>query len=152
MALDLYTYDDENSEFVKHSKNGLFTNPAQTTHDGTNGEVSEKKFYLRNDDVNFYYTNLILQALPLEKTAVEDINYPEAFVTFKIIVQNEQPTENQWKAVVSGDEVAFGDIGEAGTGDVSYKPLWVQVGIPAGTRVQNISDIRINVIGEENPV
>lgn len=152
MALDLYTYDSDTDTFVQHSKNGLFNNPAQTTHDGSNGEVVEKKLFLRNDDDTMYYTNLIMQPLPLTKTAVGDINFPEAFVTFKIIVQNEQPTENQWKAVQSGAAVTFSDIGSSAAGDTAYKPFWVYVGIPAGTRVQNINDIALHLEQEESPV
>ena len=152
MALDIYTFDDDTSNFVVHSKNGLLTNPVQTTHDGTNGEIVEKKLFLRNDDSNFFYSNLLLQPLPRTKTAVGDINFPEAFVTFKIIVQNEQPTENQWKSVASGSEVSFADIGATGSGDISYKPFWIFTSIPAGTRVGNISDVFIQLEGEENPV
>ncbi len=152
MALDIYTFDVDNNSFVKHSKNGLLTNPVQTVHDGTNGEVVEKKLYLRNDDSAFYYTNLTLQPVPQSKTAVDDINYPEAYITFKVIAQNEQPTENQWKSVASGSLVSFSDIGSAGSGDTNYKPFWILVSVPAGTRVQNISDVSVHLEGEESPV
>lgn len=152
MALDMYTFDEDINDFVKHSKNGIFSNPAQTTHDGTNGEVVEKQLFLRNDDVNFFYDNITLQALPLLKTAVGDINFPEAFITFKIQVQNQQPTENEWKAVQSGALTLFPDIGSLGNADTSFKPFWVFVGIPAGTRIQNINDVTIQNEGNENPV
>jgi hypothetical protein len=152
MALDVYTFNTDTSNFEKHSKNGLLTDPVQTTHDGTNGETVEKKLFLRNDDTNFFYTNLTLQPLPQTKTAVDDINFPEAFVTFKIIVQNEQPTENQWKSVASGSVVTFPDIGATGSGDDSYKPFWILTAVPAGTRVGNLNDIFIQLNGEDNPV
>jgi hypothetical protein len=152
MAIGLYEYDVNNSQYVEHSRNGILTNPVQTTHDGTNGEVAEKKLYLRNDNAAFYYSNMTIQPLPLTKTGVGDINYPEAFVTFKIIVQEEQPSANQWRSVQSGSEVTFPNIGVVGSGDTNYKPFWIQTSVPAGTSVQNISDISIHLEGEENPV
>lgn len=152
MALDIYEYDVENNVYIKHSKDGLLTNPVQSTHDGTNGEVVEKILYLKNDDSNVYYSNLTLQALPLTKTGVGDLNYPEAFISFKIIAQNSQPTANEWASVNSGNKIAFPDIGESGLGDTGYKSFWVQVSIPGGTVVQNISDVYIRLEGEENTV
>jgi hypothetical protein len=150
--LKIYSYDVDNNLFVEHSQNGLFTNPIQTVHNGTLGEIVEKQLFLKSDDAGFYYSNLTLQALPLSKTAVDDINYPEAFVNFKIIVQNGQPTETQWKSTASGSLVVFADIGSVGNPDLSYKPFWIQVSIPSGVRVQNINDISVNVAGEESPV
>jgi hypothetical protein len=44
------------------------------------------------------------------------------------------------------------DIGDSNAGDNSYKPFWVQVNIPPGTRVQTVVDVSINVEADENPV
>ena len=132
--------------------NGILSNPFQTTHDGTDGEIVEKKLFLKNDDAGLYYTNLTLQFLPLTKTGVGDINYPEAFVVSKIVVQDDQPTQNQWQAVASGNRVNFPDIGAAGSSDLNYKPFWVLRSIPAGTAIQNISDTYIHCEGESSPI
>lgn len=152
MAIQIYTYDSDNSEYVEHSQNGLFTDPIQTSHDGTDGEIVELQLYLANDNINFYYNNLTLQALPLTITGVNNINYPSAFVSFKIIVQNTQPTASQWASVASGALTTFPDIGSVGNGDTGYKPFWIQTGVPSGTAVQNITSISINLQGEENSV
>jgi len=150
--IGIYEYDVNNNTYIRHSENGVLTNPVQTTHDGTDGEVVEKKLFLMNDDAGLYYSNLTLQPLPLTRTGVGNINYPEAYVSFKIIVQDLQPTANQWKSVQSGQAVIFPAIGSVGSPDTSYKPFWIQTSIPAGTGIQNISDISLHLEGEENSV
>lgn len=150
--LSIYEYDADNAQYITISKDGLQTSPVQTSHDGTNGEVVEKKLFLRNSDTNFFYTDISLTPFPSRKTRVGDIQYPEAFVGFKIITQEVQPTANQWLAAESGDTVDFEDIGDSSQGDNGYKPFWVQIEIPPGTRAQTIVDIAINVQADENPV
>lgn len=152
MSLDVYNYDQDNSTYHKISENGLQSNPIKTSHNGTDGEIVEKKYYLKNDDANFYYDNIQLKAVPSRKVRVGDINYPEAFIGFKIIEKDDQPTENEWLAIESGNTAAFNSIGSSSEGDVSYKPFWIQVSIPVGTRIQTISDITINFTFEENAV
>lgn len=152
MALLIYEFDEDNSEFDSVSKNGLQTNPVQTTHNGTDGQVVEKKLFLRNDDSDFYYTGITLVPIPARKVRVGDINYPEAFINFKIIVQDEQPTESEWLAQESGNTVNITDIGDTNAGDTSYKPFWIQVGISPGTRVQTINDVSIHLDADENAV
>lgn len=152
IMLDIYQYDQDNSQFNKVSKNGLQTAPVQTVHDGTNGETVEAKLYLRNDDDTLYYTDISLVPLPARKVRVNDLNYPEAFITFKIIAQDGQPTVSEWLSVESGNTITFDDIGAEGLPDISYKPFWVQITIPAGTRVQTINDIVIHKESKSNPV
>lgn len=152
MALLIYEFDEDNSEFLDISKNGLQTRPIQTAHNGTDGQVIEKKLFLRNEDVNSYYTNTKLVSIPSRKVRVGDINFPEAFINYKIIIKDEQPTESEWLAVESGNEVNFQGIGDTNASDTSFKPFWIQVGISPGTRVQTINDVSIHLDAEENAV
>jgi len=152
VALSIYLYDENNSTFSPVSKQGLQTRPVVTTHDGTNGQTVETKLFVRNDDLNYYYTNITFQGTPARKVRVGDINYPEAFVGFKLLAQDSQPTESEWAAVESGNVLSFPDVGSTSEGDTSYKPLWLQITIPPGTRVQTITDIAIGRNAESNPV
>jgi len=152
MALFIYEFDVDNSVFLEISRNGLQTRPIQTTHNGTDGQVVESKLYLRNEDVNSYYTSIKMMPAPSRKVRVGDINFPEAFIKFKIIIQDEQPTESEWLAIESGNEIAIADIGDTNDADNSYKPFWVQIGISPGTRVQTISDVTIHLDAEESAV
>ena len=152
MALIIYEFDEDNTQFNAISKNGLQTNPIQTTHNGTDGQVVEKKLYLRNDDAGFYYVEPKIVSVPERKVRVGDINFPEAFIGFKIIIKDDQPTESEWLAVESGNEVTFEDVGETGGADQSYKPFWIQINITAGTRVQTINDLSLHRTADENAV
>lgn len=152
MALFVYEFDEDNSEFLEISKNGLQTRPIQTTHNGTDGQVVEKKLYLRNEDTDSYYTDITVSSIPQRKVRVNDINFPEAFINYKVIIKDEQPTESEWLAEESGNLVAFTDIGDTNGSDTSYKPFWIQVGISPGTRVQTINDVSLHMDAEENAV
>jgi hypothetical protein len=152
MSLLIYEYDEDNSEFLEISKNGLQSRPIQTTHNGTDGQVVEKKLFLRNDNEDYYYTSVIVYPIPSRKVRVGDINFPEAFIRYKMIIKDEQPTESEWLAIESGNQISFPGIGDTNTPDTSYKPFWVQVGIAAGTRVQTINDVSIHLEAEENAI
>ena len=150
--INIFQYDQDNNSYHVVSRDGLQMSPIQTSHDGTNGEVIEKKLYLRNDDVNFFYTNILLTPYPARKTRVGDVQYPEAFIGFKIIVGESQPNKNEWLAVESGATTPMADIGDTDAGDNAYKPFWIQIEVPPGTRAQTINDVAVNVQADENPV
>ena len=150
--LNLYEYDEDNNQYIQISEDGLQTRPVQTTHDGANGEVVEKKLFIKNTDDSIYYTNIRLQAKPDSKVRVGDINYPEAYIQYKIIIKETQPTKSEWASVQSGNEAVIDNIGNTDEADLSYKPLWVQATIPSGTRVGAINDITIQCLAEQNPL
>ena len=151
-SLNIFQYDRENNQYLMISQDGLQSRPIQTTHDGTNGEVSEMKLYLRNSNENFYYNNVRLQATPASKVRVSDINYPEAYIGFKIIFKETQPTKSEWAAVQSGSEAFMSNIGTTDQADTAYKPFWIQVSIPPGTRIGALRDVSIELKAETNPV
>jgi hypothetical protein len=150
--LNIYEYDASNATYKVISQDGLQTSPVQTSHDGTNGEVVEKKLFLRNSNTDFFYTDVTLTPSPARKTRVGDIQYPEAFIGFKVIIQENQPTKGEWLATESGNTADMANIGTTSQGDNGYKPFWIQIEVPPGTRAQTISDISINVQADENPV
>jgi len=150
MSLQLFEYDEENNQYLAISEDGLQSNPIQTTHDGTNGEVIEKKLFIQNNDQQEFYTNIELQAKPDSKVRVGDINYPKAFIGYKVIFKETQPTESEWASVESGNKEVITNIGSTDLADTSYKPLWVQVSIPGGTKVGAYRDITIELVCEQN--
>jgi hypothetical protein len=152
MSLSLYTYDKDNNQYLPISENGLQTRPIQTTHNGTNGEVVEQQLFLRNDDEDFYYSNIRLTSIPASKVRVGDVNYPEAYIGYKIIVKNTQPTKSEWSSNQSGDTSIITNIGTTDLADTAYKPLWIQVTIPPGARIGALRDVSIQLLAEENPI
>lgn len=152
MSLDIYEFDSDNNQYLLISENGLQSRPIQTTHDGTNGEVEERKLFLRNNDENFYYVNISLKPSPDNKVRVGDINFPEANIGYKIIFKENQPGTSEWAAVQSGDEAALTEVGTTDLADTAYKPFWIQVKVPPGTRIGAIRDISIVLDSEQNPI
>lgn len=152
MSISIYEYDKDNNQYLEISQNGLQSRPIQTTHNGTNGEVVEKQLFIRNDDENFYYTNIRLTPIPANKVRVGDINYPEAYIGYKIIVKDTQPTKAEWAAAQSGDITNITNIGTTDLADTAYKPLWIQVSIPPGARIGALRDVSIELEAEENPI
>ena len=152
MALSLYEYDKSNNQYLEISQNGLQTRPIQTTHNGTNGEVVEKQLFIRNDNDNFYYTNIRLQSTPANKVRIGDVNYPEAYIGYKIIIKDTQPTKSEWAATQSGEIAFIPNIGNTNLSDTAYKPLWIQVTISPGTRIGALRDVGIQMLAEENPI
>lgn len=152
MSLNLYEYDKDNNQYLRISEDGLQTRPIQTTHNGTNGEVVEKQLFLRNNDENFYFTNVRLNPLPATKVRVGDVNYPEAYIGYKIIVKNTQPTKAEWNSTESGNTAIITNIGTTDLADTSYKPVWIQVSIPPGTRIGALRDVSLNCEAEQNPI
>lgn len=152
MSLDLYEYDSDNNQYLMISKDGLQSRPVQTTHDGTNGEIVERKLFLRNDDENLYYTGISLKPTPDSMVRKGDINFPEANTEYKIIFKENQPSKSEWAAVQSGDHAYLDNIGTTDIADNAYKPFWVRVGVPPGTRIGAIRGISIDLDADENPI
>jgi hypothetical protein len=150
--LDIYDYDEGNNQYLLISAGGLQSRPIQTTHDGTNGEIVEKRLFLRCDDENFYYNNIQISPTPDSKVRVGDINFPEANIGYKVIIKEDQPTESEWAATQSGDPAILDNIGTTDQGDTSYKPFWIQVEIKPGTRIGAIRDVSLDLSADENPV
>jgi hypothetical protein len=150
--LNTYRYDEQNNSYEQISIDGALTNPLRTSHDATNGEIVEKKVFLRNVDNTLYYTDITLTGRPARKTRVGDPNYPEASIGFKIIVQDEQPTENQWLAAQSGESVSMSDIGDSQEADTSFKAFWIQIEISPGSRPKVVTDISLAIDAFSNPV
>lgn len=152
MSLSIYEYDKDNNQYLEISQNGLQTRPIQTTHNGTNGETVERQLFLRNNNDNFYYSNIRLKSIPATKVRIGDVNYPEAYIGYKVIVKDTQPTKSEWAATQSGDLAIITNIGTTDLADTSYKPFWIQVMVPPGTRIGALRDVSIELLAEENPI
>lgn len=150
--LKIYTFDEANNEFVPHSKNGLFTAPIKTSLNGSQGESEERKLFVRNSDANTYFTAVTIKGAPSTRVRVGDPAYPEANITLKLILKDTQPSENEWLAVESGNEIVVDNIGDTDNADNGYIPFWMYLALPSGTPVQNIADIKLNTTFLSSPL
>lgn len=152
MSLFICEFDEDNNTYKKISEDGLQSNPIHTTHDGTNGQIVEKKLFIKNENNQRYFTGISIQARPEEKVKVGDLDYPEAYIGYKLFFKENQPSKSEWASVLSGNKMHIENIGTTDTADLSYKPFWIQVSIPEGVRIGAIRDVYLELIAEENPL
>jgi len=150
--LDIYRYDEDNNAYLIVSKNGLQTAPIQTTHNGTTGETTVQQLYLKSDSSLYWYEDITLQPIPESAVKVGASAYPEAYISFKILVQGTMPTDDQWKNTASGAITDFYDIGSLHLGDTNLHTFWIQINIPAGTPPGTLTHVSIRLSRTENPV
>lgn len=148
----VYRFDDGTASFVPVSS-GDFTDPASVTV-APGGSSSTKKFFIRNDDENTYYTDLILRP-------VTHIGTPIASSTLriKLLSGDALPVEDRWQSVGANGstndpeesavlqspiiggavDTRLPSLGSPGTPDTRYYPFWVRVYADKGAPIGIIS-------------
>lgn len=111
---------------------------------GRLGGSHEELFYLRNDDVTKWYSNV---RIVLVSTAYDGLGeLGSTGIGFKFMYGERQPTEAEWDTVPSGEGLLIPDIGTNDLADTyTYHPFWVRVFVPGNTGADIIEsyDIRI---------
>ncbi len=112
--------------------------------DGFRGGKDESLFYLRNDDVTKWYTNITVSLISTSYDGAGELGFTG--VSFKFIYGERRPTEAEWDAVESGASLMIPDIGTTALADTfTYHPFWVRVYIPGGTAADIIDSFEIRV-------
>jgi len=138
MALAFY---DEDFNLVPASKIRAYLN-------GSLSDSFEKLLYIRNDNALKYYTNITLQLVAGDLTALRDDGW-----SIKTSKSERRPTELEWDAISHGHTLALDDVGETGTPSTAeYYPVWVRAYVPGGTAAQLRSDIELDLFFFERNV
>jgi len=149
MSLKIYSNVDPSSAF---SINGTFSNPIWHSFDGINGEVIEKRYFVRNDDVAKWYSSITVQPIDGGDNIV-DGSGPTVNYNWKLIAGDQRPLEEQWALKSAGNSIDLSNIGESGTGDTTtYLPFWVRISIPAGASISSYQGVTLKISTEENLV
>lgn len=111
---------------------GDMSNPIVLVADGTKGEAVTSRLFLHNDDISKYYTNIKLWAE----------NIPSNW-SVKLLIKQDMPTETEWAAVSSGNQVIFSQIGSQAAPDLDYHPFWIRWKIPPNTPIQTILNVKL---------
>lgn len=145
MGLKVYASANSSSDF---STGGTFTKPIAYSFDGVSGGVLVKQFYLRNDDVTKYYTNVTLSAYV---ASGQDITDGTDGFTWKMISGSSQPLEQEWGLVVAANTLSMSQIGSSGNGDnYTYYPFWLRIEVPSNLFVQAFENVKIRISYTEN--
>lgn len=137
MALDLkiFTLDESTGTFEEISST-TFANPAFFRATPGGAEVI-RRFFLRNDDVTNFYTDLELK--PVTTPLGQDL--PVGGIQIKLLSGDAPPTQTQWDtapsnnlAILTSPPVLlqpanefFPDIGAPATVDQKYYPFWINI-------------------------
>jgi len=125
--------------------------PIVTTHDGVLGEVVETKIYVRNDDVDEFYTDITV--VPICLTSPDEVDGVTSGHGMKLRTGNTQPTEAEWEATDYANTISLDDIGASGAGDVNtYLPVWYRVECPAGASADNRENVVLRIYSTAHPV
>ena len=109
--------------------------PISTVHDGVLGETVETLLYVKNDDILVYYTDV--KVTPVSKVTPSIVDGTSTGFGVKLSLGNTQPTEAEWAVVDYGNTIELDDLGSASAADLSARPFWVRIEIPAGTSADN---------------
>ncbi len=146
MALRIYLQPKDTTKF---SINGEHTAPFSVAIDGRASGAIEYQLYLRNDDIEYWYTDISVRPVgtatwPVDGTRGYSWKLKEGFI---------KPTQKEWDMIESGNSITFSDIGVSSYGDiVSYLPFWVRVEIPKADKAYTVKDITIQIRFTESAV
>lgn len=148
MSLSTYELADPGTAF---SDDQSFANALSITADGVIGTAKHMRYYVRNDDVTRWYSNIQLQAVVLEG---EDIvtGALEGF-RWKLVAGDPEPLEEVWDLTSGGNQISLSNIGEGGSGDITtFLPFWLRVEIPRSSQVKSYQNIGLTITADENIV
>ena len=147
MGLLIYQTANPASAF---SAAGLFTNPLVQTFNGVAGSIVERRYYVRNDNVLNSYSGVTVQ--PRLVSGDNIFNGTNGF-SWKLIIGDAQPLEEQWSLVAPGAAITIPDIGTALVADVAtFEPFWLRMTVPRGASVESFSGIVLDIAGTETLV
>lgn len=151
MGLKIY---DEVKPDTAFSIEGTFTNPLSHSFNGISGEVIQKRYYIRNDDAGYYYSNIAVQPIDGGDNIVDGIGVTDGFM-WQLIAGDTQPLEAQWnpELAVPGEAISLGDIGSSSDGDTrTYLPFWLRITVPRGAIIKSYQGVTLKITATEGLV
>ena len=147
MAIKVYSKPSVDSALSSY---GEQTNPFLITFDGRVGGARETKLYVRNDNLDRYYTGIIIQPYDLGETSIVDGTDE---YSWKLYSGDQDPPIEYWIRLEPGNEISLDDIGSSTQGDIStYLPFWVRVEIPHSRLIDNTTQVYLRLKAQENLV
>lgn len=153
MALALYSKPDENCMLSNTSDDIDDYKPFTISFDGSTGGSLVKKLYVRNDNLDRYYTNI--QIYPIDNSS--GIDHTDGTTDdwhWKLMEKDIPPSEEDWDGVDMGNILTLSsNIGNSSLGDTAtYLSFWVRVTIPDKQLADNIKDIYLRMVATETVV
>jgi hypothetical protein len=147
MGLLIYEAAEPASAF---SVGNDYTTPIAHTFDGVQGAVILRRYFVRNDDPAFSYSNIKVQPIHIEGDNI--IDGTDGFL-WKLVPGDQEPLEEQWGLVSPGNDIDIPDIGTGISSDTStYEPFWLRIEVPRGASVKSHEGIKLRITATESAV
>jgi len=153
MGLALY-YKDDNDQFVMVSNGQDQSSPITTIHNGRTGDVKIMQLFLRNDNDEKWFSNIVILPLDtIDANPYGDVGYSETGWGVKLLLSSGQPSINDWEDTKWGESILIDSIGSDESADIStYVPFWYYITCPPNHPVAIKTDITLEVNYTENSV
>lgn len=138
MGLSAYTSPDITALIDSH-------HPLTFTFDGRYGGIQDKCIFLRNDNANLWYDNIVVSII--------DTGSPIG-TSCKMLERDTPPVFEMWRDIVPGASIAIIEgLGTSQFADiVTFLPLWVRIEVPSRLTAQNIISISLSISSQEHLV
>ena len=124
-----------------------------SSHNGYTGGSFEKKFYLRNDEADKYYTNIEVVPVFANDELPNGALYTTTGWSIKLKYGSEQPSEEEWAEINVNERLEVPSIGTIASGNTdTYYPIWVRIYCPGNTSPVIKTDFSIKVSYVESVV
>lgn len=151
MGLKIYEAVDPSSAF---SVEGSFDNPLTHSFNGTTGEVIEKRYYIRNDDEDRWYSNISIEPITDVASPIVDGSGTTEGYSWKLLTGDSKPLEEQWELKPAGEAITFSaDIGSDSAGDTTtYLPFWLRIQVPPNAPIASYQGVTLKITSTESLV
>lgn len=146
MALYIYSDPNISAELTQ----GTYLKPFTVTFDGRTGGAIDKHLYVRNNESNKYYTDIVVDLL--DSSTVDDwTDNSKLGFYWKLSTKDIVPTSEEWELISPGNSITLSNIGNLYFGDIStYLSFWVRVVIPHNQAVTVRKTIHIRIQSTEH--
>ena len=142
------------TELIKISRNTDLNNPVITVHDGKVGGAVSLQLFLRNDDSDLWFSNVVVRPVDLvDAYPYGDVVYTETGWGVKLSAGSAEPTNSEWEDIEWGNSISMPNIGTASTADTTtYSPFWYMISCPPNIDAITKTDIVLRVSRTTNAV
>jgi len=140
---------DKAGSLTEYSSDG--TNPFTITLDASRGGILSKQLFIRNDDIEVYYEDIVISITDTGSISKTDGTNGWSW---KLYEGNHHPPLETWYDIAHGNSISLSsDIGSSIKGDIStYLPFWVRIEIPSNQDIQVVDDIYLTISATEKLV
>lgn len=151
MALGIYKLITGTS-YSSYSSDGSGDSPISSLHDGRTTGDQTLQLFLRNDDLNVYYTNIVISCVQTD-AGTEYLDNSTSGWGIKLRSGVSEPTQEEWDITDWNNQLSMSNIGTSTDGDTTtYAPFWYLIQHPAQIPADIVEVVKLRVEAIERAV